>query len=36
MQNNLVYDLGTTPIFRWPSGVARVMKLCGTEQVPNA
>ena len=27
LQNKLVYDLGTTSIYRWPSGVARVMKL---------
>ena len=36
LQNKLVYDLGATSIYPWPSGVARVMKLCGTEQVPNA
>ena len=36
LKNKLVYDLRTASIYRWPSGVARVMKLCGTEQVPNA
>ena len=33
LQNKLVYDLGATSIY---ITLTRAMKLCGTEQVPNA